>query len=374
MARLGYIDGLRGILALMVAIMHLNKYLLFAGAHLAVDFFFVLSGFILTLVYTPRMASLSLMGFAQARLSRLWPLHIFCIFFYVLCYTVAWYFYKGELKFFPNWKGSEVASFVENIFFIQNIGLQNTLTWNYTSWSISVEFWVNMALFFVLSAFALKVKSQKTSVFLILIVLVCYVTLEVVLDELGGLASITKQIGVIFNTGLIRGVGGIFLGVLVCGLAQTIDPNMNRYFSKKVSYTKSANECFLFALVIYYIMFAYKAETDITTVFLFAILLVSLSVGQNSLLKYVLGLKPFTFLGMISYGVYLGHPGILQFFKRWNTYFGEGWNEYFILFMFLFLVIPVGYLLHVFIEKPGRGYFNRIWNKVFQPAVPRSNQ
>lgn len=370
MNRLGYIDGMRGILALMVAVMHLNKYILFPGAHLAVDFFFVLSGFILTLVYTPRISRYSLIDFAQARLSRLWPLHMFCIFFYVVCYTIAWYFYRGELKFFPNWKGSEVASFVENVFLIQNIGLQNSLTWNYTSWSISVEFWVNMALFFALASFTKNVKTYNTIGCLILIVLVCYVCLEVVLDELGGRASITKQIGVIFNTGLIRGVGGIFLGVLVCRLTLSIDPDMNRHFSNTVIYAKSTIECFLFGAVIYYIMFAYKAETDITTVFLFAILLTSLAIGQNSFLKYVLGLKPFTFLGMISYGIYLGHPGVLQFFKRWDNYFGEGWNEYFIVFVFLLLIIPLGYLLHVFIEKPGRKHFNHIWNKVFQtPAL-----
>ena len=55
MERLAHVDGLRGLLALAVAVMHLDKYLIMPGAHLAVDFFFVLSGFILTLVYLPRV-------------------------------------------------------------------------------------------------------------------------------------------------------------------------------------------------------------------------------------------------------------------------------------------------------------------------------
>lgn len=70
------LDGLRGIAAIAVALFHLDATLM-PGGYLAVDFFFALSGFVLTRSYEPRFrAGLGIMRFMQIRVIRLYPLFV----------------------------------------------------------------------------------------------------------------------------------------------------------------------------------------------------------------------------------------------------------------------------------------------------------
>jgi peptidoglycan/LPS O-acetylase OafA/YrhL len=77
------LDGWRGLCALSVALMHLT----FAGnyqdvqfvnnAYLFVDFFFVLSGFVISHSTWGRLCSIQdLANFVVRRFARLWPLHV----------------------------------------------------------------------------------------------------------------------------------------------------------------------------------------------------------------------------------------------------------------------------------------------------------
>lgn len=85
------LDGLRGMAALLVLIYHVFEGLAFAEAsdgvgsgvittinhgHIAVDFFFILSGFVISYAYDDRWNKLSLGGFFKRRLIRLHPMLI----------------------------------------------------------------------------------------------------------------------------------------------------------------------------------------------------------------------------------------------------------------------------------------------------------
>ena len=76
----GTLDGLRGIAALAVAFRHIPDNaigLLTPESYLAVDLFFVLSGFVLAHAYEARLAGgLSVVDFFVARLIRLYPLYL----------------------------------------------------------------------------------------------------------------------------------------------------------------------------------------------------------------------------------------------------------------------------------------------------------
>lgn len=76
--RLDGLDALRGIAALLVAVMHIQHISgggdLFARAYLAVDVFFVLSGYVMARTYEPKFAcGMRLRDFSAVRLKRLWP-------------------------------------------------------------------------------------------------------------------------------------------------------------------------------------------------------------------------------------------------------------------------------------------------------------
>ena len=85
------LDGLRGVAALLVVIYHIFEGLAFAEAtdgvgsglittlnhgHIAVDFFFILSGFVISYAYDDRWNKMSMGEFFKRRLIRLHPMLI----------------------------------------------------------------------------------------------------------------------------------------------------------------------------------------------------------------------------------------------------------------------------------------------------------
>lgn len=78
MGRLNNLDGLRGVAALGVLGMHATHLLGWRDplphAYLAVDFFFLLSGYIMGRTYQERLDRGGVSEFARARVIRLWPL------------------------------------------------------------------------------------------------------------------------------------------------------------------------------------------------------------------------------------------------------------------------------------------------------------
>ncbi|MBO5687849.1 MAG: acyltransferase, partial [Alistipes sp.] len=85
------LDGLRGVAALLVVIYHIFEGFAFAQTtngegsglittlnhgHIAVDFFFMLSGFVISYAYDDRWQSMTLGGFVKRRLIRLHPMII----------------------------------------------------------------------------------------------------------------------------------------------------------------------------------------------------------------------------------------------------------------------------------------------------------
>jgi peptidoglycan/LPS O-acetylase OafA/YrhL len=72
--RLLALDAMRGLAAIVVMGFHINRDLIQNG-HLAVDFFFLLSGFVITRAYSSKLAlGMSLGSFARLRFLRLFPL------------------------------------------------------------------------------------------------------------------------------------------------------------------------------------------------------------------------------------------------------------------------------------------------------------
>ncbi len=95
------LDGLRGVAAVMVVGFHLLE--AFAGGshiaqlmnhgYLAVDFFYVLSGFVIGYAYDDRWGKMSLTGFAKRRLIRLHPMIIMG----TIIGAIGFYFQGGEM-------------------------------------------------------------------------------------------------------------------------------------------------------------------------------------------------------------------------------------------------------------------------------------
>jgi peptidoglycan/LPS O-acetylase OafA/YrhL len=128
----------RGICALAVALFHfpvlgpVKSFPLVSHAYLCVDFFFVLSGFVIATVYEDRLTTNAVrLIFAVRRFGRLWPLHATILFVFVLASAAKHQIGIDE-------RHSVLAIFT-NLALLQGLGIHHELTWNGSAWSISVE-------------------------------------------------------------------------------------------------------------------------------------------------------------------------------------------------------------------------------------------
>jgi peptidoglycan/LPS O-acetylase OafA/YrhL len=144
------LDSWRGVAALLVAIFHLNVFSaiysldFIRNAYLFVDFFFVLSGFVITHSYGARVTTLKDLGsFALRRLGRLWPLHATVLLALIIVESArAASAARGTSFYNPPFTGTtSLHSVLTHIGFAQSFGIEGQLTWNPPSWSISAEFW-----------------------------------------------------------------------------------------------------------------------------------------------------------------------------------------------------------------------------------------
>src|SRR6516165_7982719 len=155
------LTGIRALAALLVLGMHTEQNVpsgldsllpFFARGYLGVDFFFVLSGFIITHVYFARLASASRSAvqiFLWHRFIRLYPVHITVLAGLVAIVSVA-----GAAGFTLNnpqeWQWNDLFW---QLTLLHAWGVTASPGWNAPSWSISAE-WLAYLLFPLLIAMA----------------------------------------------------------------------------------------------------------------------------------------------------------------------------------------------------------------------------
>lgn len=162
------LTALRGVAAMWVVLYHYSAQCfpnldpaqythLFHKGYLAVDLFFMLSGFVMTHVYhrafSDTVTPQHYWKFIFARIARVYPLHILVLLLFVVT-AVGFHLAAGaspNLDAIPL-RGSElVTAFVANVFMLQGLDA-GQLSWNYPAWSISVEFVAYLLFPFALAA------------------------------------------------------------------------------------------------------------------------------------------------------------------------------------------------------------------------------
>ncbi|GGD57393.1 acyltransferase family protein [Erythrobacter arachoides] len=142
------LDSWRGLAALGVVWHHVNAPNAFFmnplhdHMDMAVDFFFVLSGFVIAASYGERLAEgFSLGKFMFLRFMRLWPLHVVVLAAFVVLELV--FLGLGSFDFLqgrePFGAGRSPAELLATTFLLQEYFFPHRYPWNTASWSISVE-------------------------------------------------------------------------------------------------------------------------------------------------------------------------------------------------------------------------------------------
>lgn len=215
MQRFVYLDFFRFVFALFVALLHFRGVFFLERAYLAVDFFFVLSGFVLTHAYLPRADRPDfLKRFFIDRVARLYPLYALTLAVLVVLNIV---FYRSAgfgLEKGWSYQDGYFYTFIVGALLLQNSGLTTGPSWNAPGWSISVEFLANIGLAFALLGIS-RCRSRATAALCAGVLSIgCYMLL---FNSLHTLGDFTSNVYGLLNAGLVRGVAGIALGV-VCYL------------------------------------------------------------------------------------------------------------------------------------------------------------
>lgn len=137
MGRFRELDSLRFIFAMLVVLGHAAGWVnTVPKGWVAVDFFFILSGFVLS--HAIISGKQSYRQFAIGRIARIFPLHWLTLLLFIAAfYLVGWE--KALVWKDLGW----------NVFLLQSVG-PKMFEFNWPSWSISVEFWINVAAFYFL--------------------------------------------------------------------------------------------------------------------------------------------------------------------------------------------------------------------------------
>src|ERR1700722_1022832 len=146
--RFRVLDSCRGLCAVAVMLFHMDAKTHFYALPLvrnswvAVDFFFVLSGFVIASAYSRRLQTVADAGrFALRRFGRLYPLHLAVLLVYVGIELGRVTILRAADAFSGD---TSVSALFENLLLLQGFTPDHE-TWNYPAWSISVELWTNFA-------------------------------------------------------------------------------------------------------------------------------------------------------------------------------------------------------------------------------------
>ena len=115
--------------------------------NMAVDMFFVLSGFVFYFIYSDaiRTKKVSAYNFVILRLSRLYPLHFVTLIFVAIMQIAA----LSSMRTFFVYQFNDIRHFLLNLCFAQTWGPEYEMSFNGPTWSVSVEILL-YAVFFVL--------------------------------------------------------------------------------------------------------------------------------------------------------------------------------------------------------------------------------
>ncbi|NIF41819.1 acyltransferase [Burkholderia sp. Tr-862] len=295
--RLHELDSLRALAAIGVIAWHYTNHFhaspfpslmapFYGHGLLLVDFFFVLSGFVLARTYWNDKRSPNFSSNLRDRIARLYPLH-----FVMLCLVAVMQWALVHRLSSPpfTYIYNDKREFVLNLLLLNRTGLERGFSFNAPSWSISAEFVVNIAF--------LAAISTRKRLSAILVGTGFVVALAAIFRN--GLISDTTLFGI--DNDIFRATFGFCIGVALLRINDVFD---------KISIPKpvydllavASTACFLY----YCASSRFSSGLDIVvTLVCFPTLIVGSMRG--TVVNKVLKLAPLVFLGSISYSIYLVH-------------------------------------------------------------------
>jgi peptidoglycan/LPS O-acetylase OafA/YrhL len=273
-SRIAELESLRGLAALLVVFSHMPKWnpaldvSFVNNGYLMVELFFVLSGFVICNAYAEKIEGAEdVARFQLLRLGRLYPVHLLFLLVFVAIEMGKYMASSGLGIDSPNstpFETNNLSAFFKNVFLVAFGPPTQALTFNYPAWSICAEF-------FTYLVFALSVLTTKR-----------YKSITFAALALSSLVLL----GTRYTFGLdalLKCFAGFFIGCVTATVTKTQHVRVS-----------VATPSIVFAAFILFLQLKPSREFDMATYFLAAVLIAS----------------SLTWLGAISYSVYMSHAAI----------------------------------------------------------------
>lgn len=349
--RITKLDGLRGIFSLMIFFHHYdveflpdliyNNFLI-RESFLSVDFFFVLSGFVISYNYNSINTIKSFWIYLKKRFIRLYPLLFFSTILFLGFKIISNTYFPLNVN-----KIEDVSLLIYQTFntllFTNSTPILGVVDgMNGPSWSISAEV-ISYIIFGLVSLYSI---GRKRNLVLILII-----TLGVIFSILN------RDHFTIGEYSFVRGLISFNLGYFVWFFSQR-----DFKLSNKLEYLIPV----LFCVLIYKFhgLEGFTKQIFGLSIFpLFFGLSILIFIKTNGYLSKILNSSPFSFLGNISYSIYLNHfllkliipRGFFVIIKIPQNSFTE-----ILVFVFtIFTVIIFSYFTYKIVEKKGGQFLKR---------------
>jgi peptidoglycan/LPS O-acetylase OafA/YrhL len=358
------LTSLRFIAAMMIVLLHAGELFTYEWMiwvrfplNNGVSFFFVLSGFILTHVYSLR-PNTPYGYFLWTRFARLWPTHLATLALLVVSVPDGWATFYGEGMFSKWWTLLANLTLTQSLFPY----MAYVFSWNGVSWSISTEFFFYLAFPFLLINLH---RNWHIKLILSLLPLLALALLAPTID----IPAKTNEVDQA-STFLITYANPLFRGFEFClGMSAWVIWNG---LSRRQRFRGHATTWEVFALAVATVWFSlvfYSVLVPFANTmpvlgpwltvsgssWVFAVLIVALAHGEGVVGK-LLSAKLCVWLGEISFAIYMVHQILLKIFV---TRLPEWTHDVF----YLPALIALSAGIHHLIEKPPKSYLLRLWHQ-----------
>jgi peptidoglycan/LPS O-acetylase OafA/YrhL len=358
------LTSLRFFAAFMVALCHFQQALPFrVGSHtrildqsyLAVDFFFVLSGFILAHVYmtSVEQGTFSARDFIVKRLARLYPVHLATLGLSAAMLSAPQWIAGGGRA-----ASDDVGDLAANLLMVHAWGVLDRQTFNAPSWSISSE-WFAYLLFPALAAAIVRFRLAPGALLIAAAALFGLVWFA-------GAPSLAEPAGswnITWNFGIVRIAPEFLLGVAACRLAGRYD------------LAPRAAGPALWASILGIVAIGHWELGSVPVVPLFAVVIFAVASRSRNGAAGFLQRPLLVYLGNISYSIYMVHlPCYGMFFSFVLQVAGpQSFAEWQlpIWFASLGFVLMASIVCYNVVETPGRRLIVELCSAHRAAAAPR---
>ncbi|MEO7044545.1 MAG: acyltransferase [Ferruginibacter sp.] len=374
------ITPLRGIAALLVVIYHSSFWIgplfpvgyseFIESSWLWVDFFFVLSGFILSYAYENYIKKgITRKGFIKymgSRFARVYPLYFV---------TTIWAFICAELLFHYATSIDPILAGVLDtralpacLLMVQSMHTGFfTAPLNTPGWSLSTEWWAYVIFPFLLPFF-ISLKDWRKFAGVVLLV-VSFILIKYLLGPISYAHSTT--LNVMTDFGFLRCLAGFFSGML-----------LHTFFKHRSGYAIMKRDWFFVISSAALLVSMHFGLMDIAVVCFFPIIIISAAYNQTGI-KRILDTKLFQRLGDWSFSIYMVHipifmiyilikilkkPDLIADVSRLMIQKPDYIQNLVMTIVLVAIVLFISAIFYRFLEVPARNYFNKLF-KTKKPKI-----